>query len=162
MVRLTEDLVVAQIGGWGRNFRFYVNTDYEVTRVGSTKVVIRGDHSGWVDISSIVGHENEVVTGVRKLGTPPEDGGDYIKPDDPRLRWLWDDAAAYAKSEGYCPTYDLICAKLGIPGRPRNFTVTGKVDSLEVRTTILAHSPKEAIDTVLEKITSLTGARAVA
>lgn len=160
-VRVSEQVHVTQIGGWGSGLTLYPDQDYEVTRIGTSKVVVRGNRgSGWVGMEMLEGYAPEGYVKPRQLGTPPDDDGEYILPDDPRLRWLWEDAATYVTKEGYCSTYDTICARLGIPGRPRSFNVTGKVGDIDIASSVMAHSPKEAIELVTAKIANLTGVRA--
>lgn len=85
----------------------------------------------------------------RKLGETPEG---MIAPDDPRLAWLWEDAAKYADKSGYCSYYDRISNELGIPGRERKIQVTVKVNGLDVTTTVTARSTAQAEAIVHEKL----------
>lgn len=84
----------------------------------------------------------------RKLGTKPEDSEDipfiHIAIDDPGIQWLWDDMGKFAEQQGYCSQYDALCAKLGIPGRPRDFTVRTTVKGIQLSTTVLARSQRDA------------------
>ena len=92
----------------------------------------------------------------RKLGTTPkyEDlpnlppGASIISIDHPGIQWLFDDMGAYAEREGYCPQYDVLCARLGIPGRPRNFKVTKTIGGIPLSADIKARSQKEANELV--------------
>ena len=77
----------------------------------------------------------------RKLGTVPEG---MIAPDDPRLDWLWDDAAKIAKQQNYCSQFELITMKLGIPPRPKKFTVSTTVGELTISAAFMAHTVDEA------------------
>lgn len=77
----------------------------------------------------------------RKLGEVPEDG---IAPDDPRIAWLWEDAAKLATRQGHCSTYDKMCDSLGIPGRPRQFTVKRNVNGFDISKKFTATSKKLA------------------
>lgn len=81
----------------------------------------------------------------RKLGTKPE-GEDYIGIDHPGIQWLFDDMGTYATREGYCSQYDALCVKLGIPGRPRDFTVKTTLNGITLNATIKARSQREAND----------------
>ena len=142
---------------------FSPGIDYEIRRITTNMVILRDNDRGtsaYVEKTLLDGMVAS-ADGKRRLGQVPEDGGDYIAPNDPRLKWLWDDAAEYARQQGYCPTYDAICARLGIPGRPRDYEVTGMLDGLGVTTKVKAHSGSEAIEMVLAKIAGLTGTRAL-
>ena len=88
----------------------------------------------------------------RRLGEKPEDSDDvpfiYIGPDDPGIQWLFEDMGKFATDKGYCDQYDALCARLGIPGRPREFKVKFKIGDLEASTTVMARSQKEANEQV--------------
>jgi hypothetical protein len=90
----------------------------------------------------------------RRLGQKPDDSPDvpfiYIGIDDPGIQWLWDDMGKYAEEKGYCKEYDALVARLGIPGRPRNFDVKFKVGEYEAETTVRARSQREANELVEE------------
>jgi hypothetical protein len=79
----------------------------------------------------------------RKLGVKPE-GEDLIPIDHPGIQWLFDDMGQFAEDQGYCSQYDALCVKLGIPGRPRNFSVRKTIGGVEVRAEIRARSQREA------------------
>jgi hypothetical protein len=79
----------------------------------------------------------------RKLGKKPE-GEEFIGIDDPGIQWLFEDMGRYAEQQGYCNQYDALCAKLGIPGRPRPFSVHQNIGGIEVSATIAARSQREA------------------
>lgn len=85
----------------------------------------------------------------RKLGDVPEGG---IDPNDPRLAWLWEDAAAYAGMNGYCSTYDSICETLGIPGRDRTYTASVRVGSATIRAQFTCKSRAEAHRLMVEDL----------
>lgn len=87
----------------------------------------------------------------RKLGRTPShaeaglaEDVEIIGYDHPGIQWLWNDMGQYATEKGYCPQYDALCAKLGIPGRPRDFTVRSTIKGLTLTTTIQARSQREA------------------
>jgi hypothetical protein len=93
----------------------------------------------------------------RKLGHLPtheearvDEDVELIGIDHPGLQWLFNDMGAYAEQQGYCSQYDALCVKLGIPGRPRDFTVKG----IQLSTTVKARSQREANDLVKEALTS--------
>lgn len=86
----------------------------------------------------------------RQLGEVPEDG---ISPKDPRIQWLWEDAAKLAKRKGYCAQYDALTSALGIPGRPRNFKVSIVLaDGITASATQRARTKEEAEELVREKL----------
>lgn len=82
----------------------------------------------------------------RRLGQKPEDTDEmtYIDKMDPRIQWLWEDLGRYATDQGYCPQYDALCAKIGIPGRPRDFTVSLDLNGVRFSATVQARSQREA------------------
>lgn len=86
----------------------------------------------------------------RQLGEAPE--GDYISPDDPRISWLWADAAAFADEKGYCSYYDKIADGLNIPGRERDFKVVRDIGGMEAKFTVKARSRKLAEEAVTAKL----------
>jgi hypothetical protein len=83
----------------------------------------------------------------RKLGQKPDDPN-LIDVNDPRIQWLFDDMGAYADNQGWCPQYDTLCVRLGIPGRPRDFEVKRTIGGIELRTTVKARSQREANELV--------------
>ena len=83
----------------------------------------------------------------RKLGKKPE-GDEFIDIDHPGIQWLWDDMGKYADEQGYCNQYDALCVKLGIPGRPRDFTVTKTIGDIPISATVKARSQREANEMV--------------
>lgn len=82
----------------------------------------------------------------RRLGQAPE--GDHIDVDDPRIQWLFNDMGKYADDKGYCAEYDKLTARLGIPGRPRDFSVHFKLGDIAATTVVKARSQKEANEIV--------------
>lgn len=79
----------------------------------------------------------------RKLGEKPE-GDEYLDPNDPRLQWLWDDLAKYADRKSWCDTYDKLANDIGIPGRPKDFTISEVINGFSVSKKINARSKAEA------------------
>lgn len=77
----------------------------------------------------------------RGLGEVPEG---MISPEDPRLAWLWEDAAKVANMSNHCGEYDKICDKLGIPGREREFKIKKEVNGFEVAKRFKARSKAQA------------------
>jgi hypothetical protein len=82
---------------------------------------------------------------------------EVISPDDPRLDYIWRAAAKAADDSGYCSVYDDITKRVGIPGRPKNYTVNIKVGSLVTRVTIQARSKAEAQQIAEAALNSDTG-----
>lgn len=82
----------------------------------------------------------------RRLGEKPEDTEDmeYIDKNDPRIQWLWEDLGRYADEQGWCPQYDALTARIGIPGRPRDFTVNLDLNGVRFSATVQARSQREA------------------
>lgn len=90
----------------------------------------------------------------RKLGEVPEG---MISPDDPRLAWLWEDAAAVANRANHCSEYDKLCDQLNIPGREREFTVTRKLGEMRATFKTKARSRRAAetlVDAQLKTVVS--------
>ena len=85
----------------------------------------------------------------RKLGEVPEGG---IAPDDPRLAWLWEDAAKVADRSGYCSYYDRIADQLDIPGRLRDIGVSIKHNGVTLTATVKARTRKEAEEKIRESL----------
>lgn len=90
----------------------------------------------------------------RKLGTVPEG---MISPDDPRLAWLWEDAAVVANRANHCSEYDKLCDQLNIPGREREFTITRKFGEMSATFKAKARSRRAAeilVDAQLKTVVS--------
>lgn len=85
----------------------------------------------------------------RKLGEVPEG---MIAPDDPRIAWIFEDAAKLANKLSFCGEYDQLAAKLGLPGRLRNISVSTKIDGLHVTAQVQARSEKEAEKILQDKL----------
>ena len=113
-----------------------------VRRVSTHKVMIRvnGRHA-WMNKVNFVPVDPNAPK-PRQLGEVPE--GDHIAIDDPRIDWIWRDAAKVATDNGYCGYYDTIASKLGIPGRERTFKVKATVHGLLGTFSIKARSKAEA------------------
>lgn len=138
-VKVTMKYSINKSSGYGM-IHFEPDEILEVVRVGTNKTLVRKHGytaTAWILNMRLVPYDRHV----RKLGETPE--GD-IDSDDPRLLWLWDDAATLAKSMGLCGSYDLFCNKLGIPGREKDYSVSLEVKGLAVKTSVKARSQKEA------------------
>jgi len=93
-----------------------------------------------------------VKPATRKIGDKPE--GDHLDKDDPRIQWIFEDAARVAKNSGHCWEYDNLCDRLGIPGRLRDIEVKTTINGLSIVSTVKARSKDEAEKIVKEKITA--------
>ena len=152
-----------RIGGYGRA-SFPEGSIVEISRVNTETYWVRGEArtTYGVETASVaveIANFGKYVTPVdpnapkpRKLGEVPD--GDYISPDDPRLAWLWEDAAKLATKRGYCSQYDAIADALDIPGRERNISIKKTVNGIEMSLKIKARSKKEAEQLFYEAINS--------
>jgi hypothetical protein len=79
----------------------------------------------------------------RMLGEVPEGG---LDPEDPRIAWIFEDAAKLADRLGLCRDYDRLADQLGIPGRVRDFKITfdGAEQGVTLTATIKARSRRQA------------------
>lgn len=135
-VRTDGRIRLEQASGWGASFLTDPGHDAIITRLGRERVIIRqNDRSGWIGI-----HEIEPADTVlldpnapqpRKLGQMPTEG-EHIAVNDPRVQWIWNDIATYADKAAWCAQYDRICADLGLPGRPRIYTVRGDLNGIPI------------------------------
>lgn len=126
---------------WREYFNVSEGTVGEVRRVSTNKVMVRfGGRHGWVNKSDFTPVDPNAPK-PRKLGETPEG---MIAIDDPRIDWIWRDAAQYAANRGYCGYYDSIASELGIPGRERNFKVKATVHGMLGTFSVKARSKAEA------------------
>jgi len=100
-----------------------------------------------INVDRLVPEDPEVPR-PRRLGEVPEG---MLSPLDPRLDWLWQDAAELADRRSLCSQYDEFAKALGIPGRPKDFTVTTTVNGFEAKIKVKARSQAEADEMVLGK-----------
>jgi hypothetical protein len=124
-----------------------------ITRLYSNEMILRGPilrtGGGHMVDASIQAYRSEFQLvdpdrpAPRRLGTKP-DGEEFIGIDHPGIQWLFDDMGAFAEREGYCSQYDALCVKLGIPGRPRDFTVKSTINGIAISATVKARSQREA------------------
>ncbi len=70
---------------------------------------------------------------------------------DERLAPIWDRAAEAAQDEGFCPEYDRLCDRLGIPGRERQYRGVVKV-SLDFYAYATARGENAATDLIEEEV----------
>jgi hypothetical protein len=157
---LTERISGDYVGGMGVGCTFEVGTEVKVQKVNSASIWLRGKRL------SPAYYEREVVSMVvpwgsaawsvveasfsadpserpRKLGEVPEGS---IPVDDPRIAWIWEDAAKVATRSNHCGEYDKLCDELGIPGRERSFTVNREINGFKVSKSFKARSRKLAED----------------
>lgn len=128
--------------GWHRSVTVPAGTVVNVRRVSTHKVMVRmGGNVLWAS-KEFFAPVDPNAPRPRKLGETPE--GDHIAIDDPRIDWIWRDAAKYATNRGYCGYYDSIASELGIPGRERNFKVKATVSGLTGTFSVKARSKAEA------------------
>lgn len=138
-------------------------TQFVITRVYSQRVQVRtierfSDGDGgrrarsYTFDRSLLNYDDSAVvttgsgTPRRRLGQKPQDTEDmqFIGIDHPGIQWLFEDMGTYATNQGWCPQYDALVARLGIPGRPRPFTVTRDINGITITTTVAARSQAEA------------------
>lgn len=143
-VRMREDLEIGM--------------EFTITRIYNEAVVVRSFETfddGWggqrersyqIDKFALELSRNAKIAPRRRLGSKPDDTEDrtYIAIDDPGIQWLFHDMGKYAEEQGYCSQYDALCARLGIPGRPREFSVSETVKGITVNASIRARSQAEA------------------
>ncbi len=99
------------------------------------------------------------VRAVRPLGEAPEGA---IDMDDPRVQWIFEDAARIANRFGYCSTYDRLAEALGAPGRLRKFTIEIPAPGgVTVNATVQATSRAAAKKLVLASLTGESGQKAL-
>jgi len=146
------------IGSYGTAATIPADTEVEIRKVGTASVWVRGE-------ATIYGYPQTVTVPVyldpknsdavesifeildpnaprpRQIGETPEGGIDI---DDPRIAWIWEDAARVATKARHCVEYDKLCDELGAPGRERSFTVKRNVNGFDVSKKFKARSKKLA------------------
>lgn len=154
VVRLAEEGEYYRMNTSHR-YRLRETEEFEVTRVFGSSVNVRSVntiYNRWsgrnermsFSFSNVqIVPEDPNTPRPRKLGEKPE-GDEFIGLDHPGIQWLFDDMGKYADKQGWCPQYDTLCIRLGIPGRPRDFSVKAKFGDIEVTSTIKARSQREA------------------
>lgn len=159
LLTITNRIRSSRADGYS-NHNFEHGDEVEVRRVNTNRTLLRWNNfSWWVDNGDLNAQDPNAPT-PRRLGQVPEGG---IDPNDPGLAWLWEDAATLAKLHSYCSTYDFLAAQLGIPGRPRNFTVSRTINGLTVKGTFMATSQKaanEQFDAAVVNVTDIALAAA--
>lgn len=125
--------------------------ELEVTATGN-KVFINVRRAG--GSGPVFRWRREHVKQVRQVGVAPEGA---ILPDDPRLMWLWEDAARLADRFGFCKEFDRLAEALGAPGREREFRIPMiDEDGIRITATVTARSRRLATQRIRERITSST------
>lgn len=121
--------------------------EYKVT--SATPNYVRGTRRKW---DSVVTLDRDAVRKVhRRIGTVP-DGS--IAADDPRVAWIFEDAARMADRLGLCADFDRLCDALGYPGRERTFTIKlADADGVVVTAKVQARSKSLARARLAEKFT---------
>ncbi|UDL16291.1 hypothetical protein SEA_ZOOMAN_320 [Microbacterium phage Zooman] len=156
-VEFAQSSTGTRAAGWGAGRVFQRGHVVTITAVRKNTITVKNEADGYsynVPRSSLAAPNGEEWNEAekpkpRKIGEVPEGG---ISPDDPRLAWLWEDAAKFADRNGYCSYYDRIADGLNIPGRPRDITVSIKVNGLDIAATVRARSRREAEDQVKSKL----------
>lgn len=138
------DFVVASTSGSGSLARGYGRAGFRegeellVTSVGQAHLNVRRASGGNV---FRVGRD-QVRPVSRALGQVPEGG---ISQDDPRIAWLFEDAARLADRLNLCADFDRVADGLGIPGRMRTFTITFEpTDGVKLTAKVEARSRRQA------------------
>lgn len=121
---------------WDRHRFRWANKGQEYRVTSVTKNYVRGT-SGQRE--SVVTLDRGFVRKVnRRIGAVPEGG---IPADDPRVAWIFEDAARMADRLGLCRDFDRLCDALGYPGRERTFTIkVASADGVEVTAKVRARS----------------------
>lgn len=173
-VTSSEETTGTRASGYGSSRTFQREDTAEVSTVRKHTITVKvanpnfGTTSAWegrdntkfysynVPRSSLVAPNGEVwdesakpKPKTRKIGEVPEGG---IAPDDPRLAWLWEDAAKVADRSGYCSYYDRIADQLDIPGRLRDIGVSIKHNGVTLTASVKARTRKEAEEKIREKL----------
>lgn len=157
-VELIERRTFPRLGNSYGNITVEPGTEMTITRTYhvASEVVVRGPilrtGGGFTVEASVQGPTTwfQLVDAdrplPRRLGSKPDDTPEltHIAIDDPRIQWLFNDMGAYAEREGYCSQYDALCAKLGIPGRPREFKTGTTINGIYVTAQVKARSQREA------------------
>ena len=134
-----------RVRGNGR-ISYRAGDELEITSVFSHLLNVR--HAGGGSVFQIPADQVRPVT--RKIGEIP-DGG--ISPEDPRIAWLFDDAARMADRLGLCADFDRICDAIGAPGRVRTFNITVMSGTgIEVTAKVEARSRRLAERRVREQL----------
>lgn len=159
-----------------RRIRLAPGTPLRITRVFSESIVARtlspvrvryayehrNEHASFSFHPSQVRILDRDAPPPRRLGRTPDratldlpDDVEVIGTDHPGIQWLWEDLADFATEQGYCSQFDALAAKLGLPGRPRDFVVNHRVGDINITSTVKARSQAEANRLVLAALNGL-------
>jgi hypothetical protein len=114
-----------------------VVTSYTPTRINAKRTSFNGERR------VLKFERGQLQEQPRRLGDPPADGLDV---EDPRIAWIFEDAAKLADRLGLCNDYDRLADQLGLPGRERDFKITfdGAEAGVSLTATIRARSRRQA------------------
>lgn len=131
-----QNALYERAGSWSdvQSIRVGETQQVTITRVMAERVIVRGTILGGERASVYVprnciltvnGEPQNVGSGDRRLGTPPDDTEEmtHIHLDHPGIQWLFRDMASYAENKHWCSEYDSLASDLGIPGRDRNYII---------------------------------------
>jgi hypothetical protein len=119
------DILIANCDGYGylvrdRHRRYFeLNEELLVTSVSRWKINVKKPYStGYNPVFSV--GLTDVDKPDRLVGHTPLGA---IAPTDPRVEWIFEDAARMADRLGLCRDYDRLCDALGWPGRIRTWAI---------------------------------------
>jgi hypothetical protein len=93
---------------------------------------------------------NQVRPVARRIGEVPEGA---IAADDPRIAWLFEDAARLADRLGFCGEFDQLADALGAPGRIRTFSIVFEpADGVKLTAKVEARSRRLAEQRILGSV----------
>lgn len=156
------DYVDTVAAGRGDNVSQYGTTPYAA---GEELIVSSVMSDGRLRVRKTTGgyvfriHPKNVTPVVREIGDVPEGG---IDMDDPRIQWIFEDAARLANRSGYCNMYDRLAEQLGAPGRKRRITVEIPTPGgVTMRATVEATSKAAAKKLVIASLAAAGGPKAL-
>lgn len=141
------------ISGGGR-MRLDPTHRLRITRVGRENILVRREDMGstWLPKAHLTEYESpEQKAEKQKAKLEASKGPDAIAADDPRIAWIWKEAARLADEAGHCSEYDELAAALGVPGREGEYTVEvnfGGDDPVLAWFTVRAENEEAAFDKV--------------
>lgn len=138
------EYVITNASGYGSRAQGYGSVSYDK----GAELVITSKTSSHLNVRHVSGgrvfrvSRSQVHRPPRELGEVPEGG---IEADDPRIQWLFEDAARLANRLGLCRDFDRIAEQLGVPGRERTFTIKLSVsEGVDITAKVEARSKKHA------------------
>jgi len=157
VLTLKHNISGQYIGGYYGHTTIPSDTEVVIQKVGKQSIWVRGVEQNYPNMArtlpiyvdpsdneALDTYFNEVDPNAprpRRIGEAPEGA---ISVDDPRIAWIWEDAARVATKSGHCSEYDKLCDELGAPGRERSFTVKRNVNGFDVSKKFKARSKKLA------------------